>query len=171
MKQRTRDDVATGEFSLSISGEKELLRALDSLESGVRKKGARQAVTKGIRPIKAATKANVPVRYGWLKKAIDSKVKTFSRSGTVVGIIGARSDLEATITDRFGNAERIRPSNYFHLVEFGTAAHEVKLGKVKVPHPGARGLAPLRRAFEATIGAAQEIMASTLREFIENNVG
>lgn len=153
-------------FDIKITGDKELMRALDQLEASVRKKALRRAVTAAVRPIRTAAKQRTPKRYGWLRKAMDSKIKSY-KSGTVAGIIGARSDMEATITDRFGKTARIRPVKYLHLVEFGTSAHEIKMGRATMQHPGSRGYAMLRSAFDAHAPTAMQIIETKIREAID----
>lgn len=154
---------------LLITGDGALIQALKSLDRKIARKTIRKAITKAVKPIRVAYKANVPVKHGWLKKAVGSKVKT-GRGGKVSGIIGARSDLEAVVPDeRTGKPRKIRPAKYQHLVEFGTRPHTIKVGKRRIKHPGSAGSHPLGRAFQAHAQTAMTIIETTIRQEIESS--
>ncbi len=99
---------------IALYGDKELLWAFDQLPPRLQKKYARRGVTKAGRRIARAAKRHVPVRSGALKKSLAVKSRTYAKSGTVVAIIGPRTDHETTY-----QGKRHRPSKIAHLVEMG----------------------------------------------------
>ena len=149
---------------IEMTGVKELVAELDKLDRKMRRKGIRRAVTAAARPLRAAYRARVPVKHGALRKAIDVKVKSYRGGSRIIAIVGARSDYEITVTDRFGNARRIVPNKYAHLIEFGSKAHTARLGRITFEHPGTRGTGALRGAVYQAGPEIERIMIEKLRE-------
>ena len=142
---------------VDIDGLKELDAALKALgKPSTIRRVLRPAVMAGARIIRRRAKALVPVKHGHLRKSIAAKVKTY-RNGNVVGVVGPRSDYHIVRRSEVtGNIQRIRPSNYAHLVEKGHAIKFSKKGPV-VGHVPARPF--MKPAFEggrAEIGAAMK---------------
>jgi len=99
---------------LFIQGDKELIRKLQRLKKGATKIVS-SALGKALTPINKAAKQAAPYKFGLLKKSIGKKVKTYRRSGTVVGMVGSRRGYEETI-----DGKKRDPWRYGRIVEFNT---------------------------------------------------
>ena len=109
MSIKTRD--------MTLIGDRKLAKKFERLASqAVRNRVVRRPMSGALTPINRAAKANVPVRRGFLKKAIGKKVKTYP--GGVWGGVGPRTGGQFEHVDERGR--RHVPANYSHLVEFGT---------------------------------------------------
>ena len=75
-----------GGITIDISGEKELIRALDSLEPKVAKKIVRKALRPAMKEIVANAKGRAPVDSGVLRKGLVTRVARRSRNK--IGILG-----------------------------------------------------------------------------------
>ena len=69
-------------------------------------------------------KKRVPVRYGFLKDALETKIKYYPRKGRVWTGVGVDSK-SMQVSVNGGKNTRVRPVWYAHLVEFG---HKFKNG-------------------------------------------
>lgn len=175
-------------FSMKVSGDRELIAALDALPDRLRKNVLRRAVRRACKPILATAKALVPVRYGHLRKSLSTKIVAYHRTGAVVGVIGARKDYVREVTDPVtGARRRVVPHKYAHLVEFGTQAHALgsgakvvvheKVDGKRVPvrmgsqhgglHPGARAKPFLRPALATQAATALAILQVEIGRGIE----
>jgi hypothetical protein len=161
-------------ISLHFDGTKALLAELDKLDARVRKRGIRRAVTAAARPVRAAYQGNVPVLFGWLRYAIDLKVKTYRE--TAVAVVGARSDVSAQVPSGFGGTRTERPSKYAAIIELGAKPHLIPAGRhfgtgleagSKIQHPGIYGRNPLRKALESTRDEVERILIDKLTETVE----
>jgi HK97 gp10 family phage protein len=99
--------------SVNLTGDNDLIRALETLGGRVVKKVVRSAVTAGARPILKAAKAKVTKRSGLLGKSLTTKVKT-NKNGSVTARIGAATNVVGTV-----NGKPYRPARIAHLVEKG----------------------------------------------------
>lgn len=138
---------------------KQLIDNLKKLSNREIKNATRKAINAATNPTLKASRANVPVESGALKKSIIKKVKTYP-SGVVVGIIGPDSsytqDYTRTTTingKKIIEIEKRRPVKYAHLVEFGTS-HSV-------------GLRPFTAAYESTKDQALTILGEKFNESVE----
>lgn len=136
---------------LYLDGDRELKELLVQLPERVIKKGLRRALSAAATPIVRATKAKARRRFGFLKKSIGRKVKTYS-DGSVIVVIGAKRDVAETV----GNRQHV-PANYFALVEKGHGGPHAA-----PPHP------MLDPAYQETKGQATAIAAVKIRESVES---
>ena len=101
--------------SLRLTGHDRLIRILDGLGKDITKI-VRPAVNAALTPINKAAKRGAPVDTGILKKSIGKKVKTYKRTGIVMGMVGARGGFRILEPGRNDGRERI-PVFYHHLAE------------------------------------------------------
>lgn len=108
-----------------LSGMKETIAALEDLDKKLRKKIVRTAARKVMTPIAKDAKRRAPKRTGALKKSIGVKQSVNKKQGVVITRIGARKGYDTTIEvkgrDGTTRKEKVNPSRYAHLVEFGDA--------------------------------------------------
>ena len=165
----------TNVINLKLVGFKELEERLVGLGPKVAKRLLASAINSAAKPILEGARAGLTVRFGWLKRSLGVKLKTYKRtdSSTAVAVIGPRRGFRQII-----NGKPIDPANYAHLVEYGTAPHLIKprLGTIKigpafirgaVHHPGAKKLPFLRPAFDTRKNESLEILKQKLGKGIE----
>lgn len=114
--------------NFTLIGDKELKRKLDTLPDKVYKRVVRVASRKSMQPVAKAMKAKAPRETGLLKKSIGLKVKGYKRAGIVVTLVGPRTGFKTEVIVDTPNGPRKEfrdPTKYAHLVEFGTAPHDV----------------------------------------------
>jgi HK97 gp10 family phage protein len=104
------------------------LPALKSLKRSIVNKHLRRAVTIAARPITkdAKSEAQAVKRFGFLSKAMGSKIRTYAATGTIVAVIGARSDKKFTRGvysrgARKNQPRQVFPAVYLHFLEAGTS--------------------------------------------------
>ncbi len=97
-----------------VMGDKKLIRKLERLTKGVTAI-VRSATSKSLTPVNKAAKRAAPVDTGLLKKSIGKKIKTYRRSGAVVGLIGVRDGF----TEISGGKKR-NPAKYGIIIEART---------------------------------------------------
>lgn len=102
---------------LSLTGDKELEKALRSLGPRVAKKVLRQAISAAASPVVKSAKANVTERSGLLKKSLGKKVRANKRRGTASARVGARTNVKGEVDGKPHVPWRIA-----HLVELGHIA-------------------------------------------------
>lgn len=112
-------------MNVTVAGEQELFAMFKGLKASTTAKIIRPAVRSSTAIVRATAKALVPVRYGALKKSLIVKMKTYSNTGAVVGLVGPDKEYviskpPATKRKRNRKSERIMPRFYAHLVELGT---------------------------------------------------
>jgi HK97 gp10 family phage protein len=137
----------------TLTGAKELERALKTLGERTQRKVVRQAVNAAATPMLKAARAGVEVESGLLKESLTKKVKTYTESGTIVAIIGPDTQTKGEF-----NGEPRWPAKYAHLVENG---HLTPDGTFVPPHPF------LRPAYDSTEGQALDVMKTKLGKGIE----
>ncbi len=136
---------------MELIGMDELDRVLRDLPKKVSKNVQRKAVRAGTSVLLKATRRNVRAIgkvTGTLLKSLTKKVKTYSRTSTVAGIVGPRA----------------RAAPHAHLVEYGTDPRYHKSGKSVGRMPI---LAPFRRAFYSTAPEVKRVMRKKLAEGIK----
>ncbi len=101
--------------SVTITGDKRLMRQLASLGGGAQRRIMRPAITKAAKLVVKTARPLVSVDEGLLKKSLGTQINTY-KTGAVIARIGARSGFSET--DEDGNTRD--PKNYAHLVENGT---------------------------------------------------
>ena len=114
--------------SMSITGDKQLKKLLKQLPEKVQRKVMSAAMRKAVKPIQSAAQAKAPVDTGTLALSMGSKVKTYAKSKTTVGIIGPKTGFSS----ESGGKKRNVPAFYAHLVEKGHIASD---GSRVPPHP------------------------------------
>lgn len=103
--------------SAKLEGGKELQRALKTLGVRVQRKVLRQAVNAASTPVVKAARRKAPKQSGLLRKSLGKKLKTYTKNGTVMALVGPRKDVEGE-----HEGEKRRPARYAHLVENGHVA-------------------------------------------------
>lgn len=112
-------------MSVTFSGGKAFERALFQLAHNEAKKIARRAVRVAAKPILDAARANVPVREGRLKRALQLRVDTLRSNRSVMSAlvnIKFKGDYRPTRTKRAKYSYQIGsdPKIYGYFTEFGT---------------------------------------------------
>lgn len=137
-------------FSCHIEGVKEIQHWLRKVPLGLKSKVLKGAVREAIKPGHRLARSRAPVRFGFMRRSMGTKVKGY-KSGNVVGLYGPRSNY--VVPDprggqtKSGKAKTIRPSAYAHLVE--------------------RTKPFLGPAAEATADMAVSIMVAKVKAFVE----
>lgn len=133
--------------AMTVIGQKELERTFRTLGDRVQRKVSRSAVTAASTPIVKAATQNAAEDTGTLKLAMKGgrKVKTYSKTGTTIAVIGPRRQVKS---EHKGKVKR--PANYAHLVEGGHIAEDGS-------HVPAQPF--LRPAYDQNEDRAQGIMA------------
>lgn len=142
-----------GKGTWVVTGIKGLDKALKALPAKIEKKVLRQAMRKGVKPIQAAAKANVPVRSGTLKKAI--KVRAMKRKKDRLGVLVI-----------VGQGDFKGETFYGAMIEYGHFA-----GKRGTPDRKFVEAKPfMRPAFETNKEAVGKETVRLIREGVENEV-
>lgn len=138
-----------GKSSATIQGDKALQKLLKKLPDKVTRKVTRQAINAAANPVLKAARANAPVDEGVLKTSLAKKVKTYTKSQSIVAIIGPRS----------------KEAPHAHLVEEGTGERVQKTtgrrtGRVTATHF-------LQRALEENKASSAQTMKTKLGKGVE----
>ena len=136
--------------SMSITGDKQLKKLLKQLPEKVQRKVMSAAMRKAVKPIQSAAQAKAPVDTGTLALSMGSKVKTYAKSKTTVGIIGPKTGFSSE-----SGGQRNVPAFYAHLVEKGHISSD---GSRVPPHPF------LEPAAKEQSGAALAAMQSKIAD-------
>lgn len=156
-------------------------RALAGVDKKVRGKVLRKSIRAALKPMLKSVKANAKRvgRTGLLANSIGIRVKYYRKSGTIVGVVGPRRNFKRTkrVQANSPPVDAI-PSNYAHLVEFGTRVHyarepfvrKVGAGGVfgdqfitQQRIPGSRPRPFMRPAFDANKNTSQRAMAQAVK--------
>lgn len=159
--------------------DKRLAMALHYLTGGMQRKIVKPATKKAFKHVMKATKQNAPVETGLLKKSITIKQKIYPRAGTVWTGVGAKPIYGTVVR---GTMTRRRwPTHYFHLVEFGTAPHNIRpkkrgdalaiwdpveeanIHRSAVKHPGTKAKRFATRAFRSQKSVVKRTLQSEIR--------
>lgn len=149
-------------------------KATTRLVKRLKTKVVKKAVRDTIRPVVLQARAAAPKgKTGMLRKSIKSKVVAYRRNDFVDGIVGV-SRIEAVI-----DGKKIKPSNYAHLVEYGTGPRSVKNAKIMTDGEqlfgtkvaGARPQPFLRPTFDSNRMAMEASVRMKLKAGIEANIG
>lgn len=120
------------DLRIRIEGMDDMRRALTRLPAELRKAAQSSVLRAGGKPILKHQKANAPVADGTLKKSLGIKLvgkrgegKSTAKIGVRKGFkgksLGTRTNAAGVASERFAD-----PSNYGHLVEFGTSHSAAK---------------------------------------------
>lgn len=168
-------------FGIVASGLTDLKQAFSRASSALQRRITRAAMNKSITPVLKSIKSLAPRETGQLKHSLARVVRTYPRSGVVIGIVGIRADSKSAANGR-------NPAKYLHLIELGVRPHRVgkgsrlrrksgskRLGRPELQaggkHPGVAGRHFLKRGFELVEGQASSILTSEItvrlaREFM-----
>jgi len=137
-------------IDIKVKGQRRLLRKFNRLPSRVQKRVLRQAVKAAGKPVIKAARAKCPTESKLLKKSIGSKVKVYRTSGTIVLIIGPRTNYSGEFEGKKRN-----PKNYAHLVHDGFTTRDGRFVK---------GTPFLKAAHKEQKNQAIAIMKTKLRD-------
>lgn len=98
-----------------LLGDKKLIRKLNRLRTGITAI-VRGASSKALTPVNKAAKRAVPVATGLLKKSIGKRIRTYRRSGAVVGLVGVREGFTQVGDD----GVKRNPAKYGIIIEART---------------------------------------------------
>jgi HK97 gp10 family phage protein len=150
-------------FKVEFHGDKQIKKFLGELPPRIIKKSMRRALSIAATPIVKMARALAPKQFGWLKRSIKRKVKTYP-SGVTVAVIGPDRNVVGKPKADLGSGKDVKvkrrplriPHKYAHLVEGGHAG----------PHPARphRFLAPAYAA-NATkaVAAARKVLLETFK--------
>ena len=101
-------------ITLDLDDEKfdRLIRGLEKLPDKLYDKVVKRAAKLAVKPMMKIAKSLAPVRTGYFKKSIKSKMKTYRRNGTVVVVWGPENKKDPRTGEN--------PANIAHLIEGGT---------------------------------------------------
>jgi len=104
-------------ITMSLTGDRKLMRAFGRLEGRVQQRFAGQAAAESVKPMVKAAKASARAAKdsGQLAKSIGSVRRTYRGSGASVVVIGVRKGFRVVIDGKPRD-----PRRYARLVEFGT---------------------------------------------------
>lgn len=150
-------------IKMELGGIKDALKSLDGLKRGVQRRILRAAVTEASAPILQSARGHAPKRTGTFKRSLGKKVKTYSKSGTVVAIVGPRKGYKTqTGITRKGKEIFEDPTKIAHLLEYGHLV--VRGGKVVGHAPAYPSMTP---AMQENQSRAVETIARRIGEEIE----
>lgn len=178
-----------------VYGLEETKRDLLKLRKSLRRNILRRAVRAGCVVVQKDARRRVPVRTGFLRKAIAVRAdnRPYGVRGSVYITKTVKARKHATVAGKFvaakqrGFAGTIYPRAYAHLVEFGTQPHRLGRGSersIKVRgdrvgparnetgrmHPGARAKPFMRPAFDTQKEAAVKETEKVLRREVEAEI-
>lgn len=141
--------------TITIKGDKKLLRALKKLEARPVRKETRKALNKAATPMLKAARRNAEFigDNDTIRDSLGKRVKTFM-SGVIVVVMGPR---KGHVRDGHD------PTKTAHLVEFGTRPHSI--GEIK--HPGTKAFPFMREAFDETVDQSLRLFIRLIRGGIE----
>jgi HK97 gp10 family phage protein len=163
-------------MSLKLENDKQLVAQMRRIRAAVVKKAVRKANTKAMRPVVQQAKASVRKESGTVSKAIGVRHKHYSRSGTMVSMVGIRNQ-DSVIKQRptinpFSGMSAYRkhdPRKTAHLIERGTKPHQIVVfGRLKISHPGTKPRPFLAPAMERNISSIIAVQRNILRAEIIN---
>jgi HK97 gp10 family phage protein len=93
-----RNKLIDGNIQISLTGDKELMRKLETLAPRVQKRVIKKAIGFAGRKIRKDMRENVPVDEGMLKKSIGTVVRTYKQA--VVLVVGPRKGFVADNGER-----------------------------------------------------------------------
>lgn len=111
-----------------IEGLNEITATLKGLPGKLERKIIRGALAKATKPLVSAARRRARRVSGLLRRSIYRKTVTYG-SGTIVAVIGPRTDTVGLVARGYGKGLRKSvPAWYAHLVELGTRPHRLAGG-------------------------------------------
>lgn len=151
------------EFTLTLTGDKQLDRFFRTMPTRVQKKVVRKPLRDAAKLIQTAAKENAPERTGLLRRAI--KVRAAKRS--------RRFPFSVTVRPQIGAGDFKGKTFYGAFVEFGHRLGlrrnraAIKRGIEKDSRPVVEGQHFMERAFESKAQQAKQVALSGIRVGIE----
>ncbi len=139
-------------IKFEVGGIEETFRRLNKLKWRTRDRIIKRGIKKGAEVLWNYTRARAPSESGLLKKAIAVKITPTRDKNGFWGTVG----IDNTVTGFYQGRQR-RPSQYAHLVEFGTA------------HAPPRAF--MRAAFDAGKRRAEQVFRDEVRKSVIRAVG
>ena len=151
------------QLKIKLEGLEEAFRNLAEFPRNLQGPMLRAAVRAASTPMLQRARMLCPVGdTGLLRKSLGRRFKTYRKNGVVAVYMGPRRGFKTII-----NGRAVNPTNYAHLVEYGTSQHFLgKKGSKETGllHPGARARPFLRPAFDQTKGIAVEMFVQKINE-------
>ena len=141
-------------ISISLMGDKELIRMLDRLPVKISRKVVPAAASKSMTPVSTMAKKLVRRQTrgtGLLARSIGKKRKIYRASGNTIVVVGVRMEFKRKSGTR-------NPSKYAHLVEYG---HQVRGGGLVAARPF------LRPALQRNVEKIKATMSREIMKGIE----
>lgn len=150
---------------IEVKGLADLQRAMDELPAKLQKNVMRGALRAGAKVLAAEARQLVPVASGELRDTIRHSSKI--ENGVAIGYV------------RAGASKKSKKGWYVRFVEFGTAAHIIKvrkgrvlaLGVSKVEHPGAKKQPFMRPALDRAGLRAVAAVGEYIRKRLASKYG
>lgn len=168
------------EIKIDASALKGLLSLMEHIDSKVKRKGLKKALSEAGSLIVTDAKSIVRRKHSILLNALGSKEKVVLRKDNqyAFSVIGP----ERRAGQKINGVERI-PTKYAHFVEYGTAAHpsgkgdltsEILLKRKNATrkaqgsiHPGSAPFPFLRRAWDGNKAKALDVIGTILKDAID----
>jgi len=138
------------QVNVEIFGSREMRKAFEQLKEGAQRRIGKQAVQKGMVPVRKAVRDRTPKETGALKKSMGSVVRNYPRKGIAQAYIGPRVSAKYERPDPRVPGRMRKPWMYGHVLE--------RRGK----HKGF-----MRAGWDATRAARKAAIAKALREGIK----
>lgn len=149
--------------SVSVKGNAEFQKALREIADKCGGDDLSDSVRYAAEPMVDAIRRNARIigDSGALANAIDVKEVEYQSGNMAVVIIGPNVDYTQMVVRKttmpdgttFTKTEKARPSNYAHLVEFGTGAHRLSERANASMHPGTKEMPFMRPGFDTSVNA------------------
>lgn len=94
-----------------------LIRRFDKLQDKELNNALRRGLRHGGKELIKEAKRRVPKRFGFLRRSIGGRVKSYRRGLKIIYVIGPRRGFKRP---RPGTGKLDNPTRYAHLVEYGT---------------------------------------------------
>lgn len=162
--------MAKSTFTITTRNFDAMNKILRSFHPRTRIEIMRGPMRSAARPVMVSAKAKVVQRTGLLHRSIDRVVRTYKQSGNVTAVIGPEKSVRRPRGLGGG-----WPVKYAHLVEFGTAPHEIRTTfrgrRVTVSHPGTPPRPFMRPAMDENKSRVQQIIAKGAFRNISKHIG
>lgn len=129
--------------TIHIQGSQQLIKAFAKMDDQVRRRILRYSLRRASEPIVNAAHNNVRGISETIAESISAQAKSYRKGAFIVLKIGPSTAPQFWRSRRIANpftgdlGSRLhKPGNTAHLVELGTKPHTIKVGKVRIKHPG-----------------------------------
>lgn len=123
--------------TMTITGGKQVVQAINQFEKRVRKRVMRKAVNAGANPLVKTSRQMAPVGNGTLKRSLTKVIRSYKSGATIMAIIGQDKRVQAKSIKHKGGISGSGKVVPLHLVENSTNPHMIK-GPVAIRTPGGR---------------------------------